>query len=55
MSKEHWILLAAFLAAVGLQIGTLEHWREGTTPQFIGGVLAQLAIVVRAIHTERPA
>jgi hypothetical protein len=48
-------LLVGFLGVAGVQIGTLEHgWREAMTPQFIGGFLAQLAIVLRAMFTEKP-
>lgn len=55
MSREHWLLLVGFLGVAGVQIGTLEHgWREAMTPQFIGGFLAQLAIVLRAMFTEKP-
>jgi hypothetical protein len=55
MTREHYILLAGFLAVVAMQVSTLEHWREGTSPQFIAGVIGQVAIVLRAIYTEKPA
>lgn len=55
MSAEHWVLLAGFLAVLGLQLGTMgDSWTHATTPQFWGGVLAQAALLLRAMFSEKP-
>lgn len=54
MSKEHWVLLGAALGVAGVQVATLAHWHEAMTPAFIGGILVQMGILLRAIHTEKP-
>lgn len=54
MSREQWALLAAFLATVAFQIGTLAHWEEAVTPPFVGATLGQLALLIRGFFTEKP-
>ena len=55
MSREHWVLLAGFVGAVGIQLATLQHgWEEAMTPGFIGSSLVQLGVMLRAIYTEKP-
>ncbi len=55
MNREHLLLLAGFLGAVGVQLATLEHgWREAMTPPFVGALLAQFGIVLKAIYSDRP-
>lgn len=54
MSKEHWVLLAGFVAILAVQIGTLKHWNEAVTPQFLAGTLGQVALLVRGFFTEKP-
>lgn len=54
MGKEHAVLLAAFLGAVALQLGTIDDWQHVLTPPFIAGFIAQLGILIRGfyVHTE---
>jgi hypothetical protein len=54
MNKEHAILLAGFLTVVGVQVGTLLHWHEVSSPGFISTTCIQLGILLRAIYTEKP-
>ena len=55
MSTEHYVLLAGFLAVVGLQLATMgDSWNHVLTPSFLGGFLGQVAILLRAIFTEKP-
>ena len=54
MSREHWLILGGFVAVVGAQVATLPHWKEALTPQFIGSVLALLALQVKGIFSDKP-
>lgn len=55
LTPEHYVLLAGFLAVLGLQLGTMgDSWDHAKSPQFWGGVLAQAALLLRAIYTKEP-
>ena len=56
MTSKHYAILAAFLTAVAIQIGGLEHgWHDATTPQFVSGLLLQLGTTVGALFMPAPA
>jgi hypothetical protein len=54
MGKEHALLLAAFMGALALQLGTIDDWQHVLTPAFLAGTLAQIAVLIRGfyVHTE---
>jgi hypothetical protein len=54
MGKEHALLLAAFLGAVAIQLGTIDDWQHVLTPLFVSGLIAQVGILIRGfyVHTE---
>lgn len=55
LNTEHWVLLAGFLGAIGVQVGTLEDgWAHVTSPAFVGSVLVQFSVFVRALFSEKP-
>lgn len=55
MTAEHWMLIAGFLAVVGMQLGTMgDSWHHLATPSFWGGALGQLALLIRAMFSEKP-
>ena len=53
-SKEHWLLLAAFLGTIGVQLTGVSHWHEVLTPQFAAGCIGQIAILIRGFFTDKP-
>ena len=55
MTAEHWMLVAGFLAVIGMQLGTMgDSWQHLATPSFWGGALGQLALLIRALFSEKP-
>jgi hypothetical protein len=52
MTKEQAFLLAGFLTVIGVQVGTLLHWHQITSPAFISTFLIQVGLMLRAIYTE---
>lgn len=54
MGKEHALLLAAFIGALALQLGTIDDWQHVVTPAFLAGTLTQLGVLIRGfyVHTE---
>lgn len=48
------MLVAAFLAALSIQISGIDHWPEVFQPSFVAGVLGQIAVFVRAMYTPKP-
>jgi hypothetical protein len=49
LTREHWALVAGFLAASALMVGSIEHWHEVTKTSFIAGWLFQLSTLIRTI------
>jgi hypothetical protein len=54
MRQEQFMLLAAFMGAVAIQLTGLEHWADATSPAWVGGLVAQVAILLRAFYTPKP-
>lgn len=54
MSGEQWGLLAGFLGVVGTQISLLGGWAAALSPLFVGTVLVQLGLFLRAFYTPKP-
>lgn len=55
MSAEHWMLVAGFVGVIGMQLATMgDSWQHVMTPSFVGGVFCQLALLLRAMFSEKP-
>jgi hypothetical protein len=54
MTKEHYLLLAAFLGAFALQLSHAQTWADALKPSFVAGFVFQLAIAIRALWVEPP-
>jgi hypothetical protein len=54
MTKEQALLVAGFLTVIGIQVGTLLHWHQITSPAFISTILLQCGLMLRGIYTEKP-
>lgn len=54
MGKEHALLLAAFVGALALQLGTIDDWQHVLRPAFVAGTLTQLGTLIRGfyVHTK---
>lgn len=50
MRKEHAMLLATFVAALAMQIGTIDDWQHVLRPAFVAGTLVQLAAMIRGFY-----
>lgn len=55
LSKEHWLLVAGFLGAMAITMTSLDTWADLNRPAVLGGFVAQLALMIRALFTERVA
>jgi hypothetical protein len=54
MAPKHWALIAAFLGALAVQIGGIDHWADIRQPSFVAGILAQCAVFLGALFTAKP-
>lgn len=54
MKTSHWFILASMIGAIALQLSGVQHWHEVVTPQFVGGLLAQIAALLAAMFNEKP-
>lgn len=54
MQTSHWVILAAMLGAVALQLSGLEHWADATNPRFVAGLLAACASTIGAMFNRSP-
>lgn len=49
MKTHRWNTWGLLLIALALEISNLHGWREALTPQFIGGGLAAIGAVLKAM------
>jgi hypothetical protein len=49
MKTHRWNTWGLLLIALALQISSLHSWHEGVSPQFIGGCLAAIGAVLKAM------
>jgi len=49
--SAHWTALALVLAGIGAMVVNMKDWHEALTPAFVGGVVVQMAGVLRAIYS----
>lgn len=54
MSREHKLLIGGFLGVLAVQISALQGWSEVLQPVFVGTTLAQFAIFLKAIYSDKP-
>jgi hypothetical protein len=50
MKNEHALLVAAFLGALAIQLGTIDDWQHIIRPAFVSGTLVQLAALIRGFY-----
>lgn len=54
MNREHWLLLSAFLGAIGAQLVTLEQgWQDAVSPSWVGATILQLAVLLRSFYSDK--
>jgi hypothetical protein len=52
---KHWAVLVALLTALATQLSALDHgWHEAVTPQFLSGLMLQIATTLAALFTGPP-
>lgn len=55
LEPKHYFLLAGFLTSLAVQIGGLQHgWHDATSPQFISGLIAEIATLLGALYAGAP-
>lgn len=54
MKTSHWMILAAMVGALALQLSGIDHWHEATSPKFVSGALASIAATLSAMFMEKP-
>lgn len=52
LSKEQWLLIAGFLAAMSGTISGYDHWSDLGKPVVFGSFLLQLSIMLRGLFTQ---
>jgi hypothetical protein len=54
VKSKHIVTLAMAAGALGLMVGGLDHWADAIKPQFVAGVLVNVAAVVKAMYQGVP-
>lgn len=55
LEPKHWAVIAAMLAALGTQLGGMQHgWHDALTPSFVSGILIQIGTTIGAIFVGAP-
>lgn len=54
MQGKHWVTLAMILGSVSLMVSGLDHWGDALKPQFVAGVMATIATVLKAMFEDKP-
>ena len=55
LDAKHWaVLLAGTLAALATMLGTSDHWSDLLKPQAVGGLFAQIGILIGSLFVGAP-
>lgn len=54
MTKQHFYYLGLMLAVIAVQISGLASWADAIKPSFVGGSLAAIAVVLKALNAQPP-
>ena len=54
MTGKHWGALGLFLAGTAISMSSLHSWSEATSPQFVGGLIAQAGGAILALFADKP-
>lgn len=56
LQGKHVAVLLGLMTAIGTQISGMQHgWHDAMTPQYVGGLLLQIATTLGALFVTPPA
>lgn len=55
METKHWAVLIGLITTIGVETSGLQHgWHDAATPQFVGGLILQIATTLGAVFVSAP-